>query len=122
MSYAPAAAGDKAGLVAFHNESHYFFLGIVHDGTRPMIQLQRRASREATADSVLASASLPESLARPVFLRMRARDGRYDFFYATTPDEWKPLLEDADGTILSSKVAGCFVGTMFGMYAYGNAR
>jgi xylan 1,4-beta-xylosidase len=122
LSYAPAAAGDKAGLVAFHNESHYFFLGIVHDGTRPMIQLQRRASRDATADSVLAFAPVPERLTGPVFLRMRARDGRYDFFYATAPDEWKPLLEDADGTILSTKVAGGFVGTMFGMYAYGTAR
>ena len=122
MSYAPAAAGDKAGLVAFHNESHYFFLGIVHDGTRPVIQLLRRASRDAVADSVLASAPVPEPLAGPVFLRMRARDGRYDFFYATAPDEWKPLLEDADGTILSTKVAGGFVGTMFGMYAYGTAK
>ena len=87
-----------------------------------MIQLLRRASRDAVADSVLASAPVPEPLAGPVFLRMRARDGRYDFFYATAPDEWKPLLEDADGTILSTKVAGGFVGTMFGMYAYGTAK
>ena len=48
--------------------------------------------------------------------------GRYDFFYATAVDEWAPLLEDADGTILSTNVAGGFVGTMFGVYAYGTAR
>jgi alpha-N-arabinofuranosidase len=28
------------------------------------------------------------------------------------------LLRDADGTILSTKHAGGFVGTMLGMYAY----
>jgi hypothetical protein len=32
----------------------------------------------------------------------------------------KPLLLEADGTILSTKVAGGFVGTGFGLYAYAN--
>jgi alpha-N-arabinofuranosidase len=122
MRYAPARAGDKAGLVAFHNEAHYYFLGVVHDGTRPMIQLLRRAGRDATADSVLASEPLSGPPSGPVYLRIRARDGHYDFFYATEPDAWKPLLQNADGTILSTKVAGGFVGTMFGMYAYGGTR
>ena len=48
--------------------------------------------------------------------------GRYDFFYATAVGEWTPLLEDADSAILSTKVAGGFVGTIFGMYAYGTMR
>ena len=122
MWYAPARAGDKAGLVAFHNGSHYYFLGVVHDGTRPVIQLLRRASRDATADSVLASEPLSGPPSGPVYLRIRARDKHYDFFYATEPDVWKPLLQNADGTILSTKVAGGFVGTMFGMYAYGATR
>jgi alpha-N-arabinofuranosidase len=32
--------------------------------------------------------------------------------------EWTPLLQDADGTILSTKVAGGFVGAMIGLYAH----
>ena len=118
MRYAPAKPGDRAGLVAFHNESHYYFLGVVHDGTRPVIQLRRRAAREAVADSVMASVPITLSPAAPVYLRIRARDGRYDFLYASEPNAWKTLVADADGTILSTKVAGGFVGTMIGMYAY----
>jgi len=55
-------------------------------------------------------------------LRIDARDGRYDFSYATRENDWQVLLKDADGTILSTKVAGGFVGTMLGMYAQSSAR
>ena len=120
VRYAPGKPGDKAGLVAFHNETHYYFLGVVHDGTKPAIQLQRRASQTASADSVLASAPLEGTAGAPVYLRVRTRDGRIDFYYGTEPNAWKPLLLDADGTILSTKVAGGFVGTVFGMYAFAN--
>ena len=54
----------------------------------------------------------------PLDLKIDARGGRYDFYYATRPNEWTPLMRDADGTILSTKKAGGFVGTFFGMYAY----
>jgi xylan 1,4-beta-xylosidase len=33
-------------------------------------------------------------------------------------DAWVLLKGDADGTILSTRVAGGFVGTLLGMYAY----
>ena len=35
------------------------------------------------------------------------------------PGRWTPLLKDADGTMLSTKSAGGFVGTLFGLHAYG---
>jgi len=53
-----------------------------------------------------------------VFLKIDARGGRYDFSFGRRAGEWIPLLRDADGTILSTKHAGGFVGTMLGMYAY----
>jgi alpha-N-arabinofuranosidase len=122
MRYAPAKAGDQAGLVAFHNDRYHYFLGVVHDGSKPVIQLRLRASRDSTAtDSVLASAPL-DAATQPVYLQMRARDGKYDFLYATEPNAWQVLRNDADGTVLSTKVAGGFVGTMFGMFAYTDGK
>ena len=118
MWYQPAKPGDRAGLAAFHNDSHYYFLGIVHDGTRPVLQLRKRAWRGEAGDSLVASAPIAVSSTAPVYLQIRARDGRYDFLYATEPNAWKTLVADADGTMLSTIVAGGFVGTMFGMYAY----
>jgi alpha-N-arabinofuranosidase len=51
-------------------------------------------------------------------LRITARGGRYDFSYAERADAWRVLARDVDGTILSTHVAGGFVGTVIGMYAY----
>ena len=73
-------------------------------------------------DSVVASAPVAVSPKAPLYLQIRAREGRYDFLYATTPNAWQTLVADADGTMLSTKVAGGFVGTMFGVYAYSASR
>jgi alpha-N-arabinofuranosidase len=118
MRYAPAKPGDRAGLVAFQGEDHYYFVGVVREGDRVMVEVRRRAGRTAVGDSVLASAPIALSGSAPIHLGIRARDGRYDFLYATKPNAWTVLLADADGTVLSTKVAGGFVGTMLGMYAY----
>jgi len=122
MTYLPAKAGDRAGLVAFHNEDHYYFLGVVHDGGRPVIQVRRRSGRGAPGDSVLASAPVELTTTTPVYLEIRTRDARIDFRYGMKPNAWTMLLADADGTVLSTRKAGGFVGTMLGMYAYSEAK
>ena len=54
-----------------------------------------------------------------MYLKIDARGGEYDF-YVRDPagSSGSRSAKDADGTILSTKTAGGFVGTMLGMYAY----
>jgi alpha-N-arabinofuranosidase len=119
MTFAPSAPGDKAGLVAFQNEKHYYFVGLARRGAETVVQLEMHNGR-ATPDSgtVLATAPVHLPADAPVYLKIEARGGRYDFYYGLRPNQWIPLARDADGTILSTKKAGGFVGTFFGMYAY----
>jgi xylan 1,4-beta-xylosidase len=85
-----------------------------------VVQVIERAGRvTGGADSVLASAPLPALPNGTIYLRIAARRRAYDFYYAAAPDRWTPLLRNADGTILSTKTAGGFVGTLFGLHAYG---
>jgi alpha-N-arabinofuranosidase len=42
--------------------------------------------------------------------------------YAVAPNQWSTLKSGVDGTFLSTKVAGGFVGAFFGMYAYTEAK
>jgi len=119
MRYAAAGDGDRAGLVAFQNEDHFYFLGVTLADGAPVVRVERRAGTgPAGRPEVVASAPLHSAAGAPVYLRIVARGGRYDFHYGYAPDAWIALAENADGTILSTKTAGGFVGVVFGMYAY----
>jgi len=119
MRYRPLAEGDKAGIVAFQGSDAFYFLGVTLAGGTPMIELQQRSGPpNAATTAVIASAPLESSPDSTLYLRIRARGGSYDFYYAYHPDDWVLLKGDADGTILSTRVAGGFVGTLLAMYAY----
>ncbi len=49
--------------------------------------------------------------------RITARAGAYDFAWARGEADWTTLLADADGAMLSTRVAGGFVGAVFGVFA-----
>ena len=46
----------------------------------------------------------------------------YSFYYASTPETWIPVAESADGRVLSTQVAGGFVGAYIGLYASSNGK
>lgn len=117
VSVAQPVTGEKAGLVAYQNEAHYYFVGIVGAGAQRVVRVERRASVADPIDGVvLASRPLPDS--GPIRLRITARGGAYDFAYGGVGGGWTRLLDDADGTVLSTAKAGGFVGTTVGLYAY----
>jgi xylan 1,4-beta-xylosidase len=119
LRYQPAHAGDTAGLAAFQNDEYYYYLGVAlgPDG-RTRIELRKRAGASDPVDGVvLESAPLDVEDGATVYLRVDARGALYDFYYAVEEDRWMPLATDADGKILSTRTAGGFVGTTFGMYA-----
>ncbi len=114
------AAGQKAGIAALQNDEYWFLLSLGNRNGRPEVQLERRAGpADAAAGVLLASAPLPSAHTGPVQLRIRARGGAYDFDYAVRPGQWRALRHGADGKLLSTKTAGGFVGTVFGLHAYG---
>lgn len=118
VSFAPKADGDRAGLTALQSDQFFYFLGVVQAGGKPVLRLERRAGAGDPVDGVVV-AQAPLATAGPVDLKITARGGEYDFAYAVKPGAWTTLKAGADGTMLSTKKAGGFVGAMFGVYAYG---
>jgi alpha-N-arabinofuranosidase len=57
-----------------------------------------------------------------VYLRVEASEQAYSFCAASDPDRWRAVAQDVDGRILSTPVAGGFVGTYIGMYASSNGQ
>jgi xylan 1,4-beta-xylosidase len=115
-----SAANEKKGLVIFQNEHHFYYLCTSVKDARPVIELYKSTPTEEM--ELLASDNFPS---RAVFanLRIVSEGPTYSFYWCADTDitdsnvAWKPILTGVDGKFLSTKVAGGFVGSVFGMYA-----
>jgi len=107
----PHAPGTAAGIAAYQNEKYWYFFGTRRQGEKLQIFLERHAG---DAFNVVKSVTI----AAPAALRllMNGEGAHYSFSY-DAGDGWQPLQNDDDGSILSTEVAGGFVGTVLGPYA-----
>lgn len=114
IRFNPSSDTAEAGLVAFQNDEHWYFLAVGRDHGKRVVRLRRR-DNSGIAGELLATAPLPS--AAPVELRIAARGAAYDFSWSGDGRRWHSLIR-ADGTVLSTKKAGGFVGAVFGLYAH----
>ncbi len=56
------------------------------------------------------------------YFKVEADGQTYSFYIANEPEAWQPVAEGVDGRILSTPLAGGFVGTSIGMYASSNGQ
>jgi xylan 1,4-beta-xylosidase len=113
VRFAESDKPSDAGLVAFQNETHSFFVGVhLSPGGQRKVFLERR-----NADvSQVASADLAAD-AKEISLKVEGSGATYRFYYQVGAAAWTQLGPDQDGTILSTQKAGGFVGTYIGMFA-----
>lgn len=109
---APQRAGVAAGLVTLQNETHWFFLGAHRVKRQLEVFLQER---NGETEKILAHATLQPTT--DLQLKIDADKGAYSFAYKTDHGTWQWLRRDADGSILSTDVAGGFVGATLGPFA-----
>lgn len=113
------SAGSEAGLVALQSDEFWYFLALGEDGGKPVIRLRRRAGpQEPSTGTILKQEPLPLAAGAPLYLQASARGAKYDFSWSPDGQTWHTLVKDADGSILSTKRAGGFVGAVFGVHAY----
>jgi xylan 1,4-beta-xylosidase len=103
----------SAGLVAFQNQNYWYFLGIRQRAQGLEVFLEKRAGKET---QTVATAQVTGGVER-IKLRISAHAGDYSFYFDAGGTCWMPLKEHQDGSILSTDVAGGFVGAMVGPYA-----
>ena len=108
----PPAPGVAAGLAAFQGDDHWYFLGARRDGDRLEVFLEKKAGEGDPEGVATQSIAAP----RQLVLHIEGDEGRYGFgFDGGEGVQW--LVRDADGTILSTDVAGGFIGATLGPYA-----
>ncbi len=116
MEFVPQFAHEEAGLVLLQNSDFHFRCVLTLHGKTPVIRLMKR---ENGAEETLAEQSVS---ANRLYLKVEVIEQAYSFFFAENSEAWQSLFEHADGRILSSDVAGGFVGAYIGMYASSNGQ
>jgi xylan 1,4-beta-xylosidase len=111
--------GAEAGLVALQSDEFWYSLVIGTNDGQPVIRLKRRAgSTDPVTGKTIHEAPLTEARNEAVQLRIDARGAKYDFSWSPDGKRWIAVATDVDGTVLSTKRAGGFVGAVLGVYAY----
>jgi len=113
LEFTPETEQECAGIALVQNKDFYFLFVI----TRQAEPVVRLIKRERGVEGTLAEQRVD---AGRLYLKVEAHEQAYSFYVAIRPDEWYPLAQNVDGRILSTPVAGGFVGTYIAMYASSN--
>lgn len=119
LSFSATSGDEKAGLIIFQDEKHFYYLCQSVDQDKPVVQLfAGNAENTMTLITQVPLVSAVEQL----YMRIDAKGENYDFYYATKPYDWVLMKEGVDGKFLSTQVAGGFIGCVFGMYATSSGK
>ena len=119
MEFEASSENEKAGLVVFQNEQHYYFLAKSVKNSVPVIQLLK--STASGVDDILAEKQI-EDKTQEVILKIEADNSFYNFYYSFDSNNWLTIADSIDATFLSTKTAGGFVGCVYAMYATSNGE
>ncbi|QHV98524.1 glycoside hydrolase family 43 protein [Spirosoma endbachense] len=115
LAFTPKSEKEKAGLVVFQDESHFYFLCQSQSQGNDVLQLYRSVPKEKAME-LLTEVKL-DSKSEKVGLRIKSQGDTYSFYVSTDTKNWQLLKDKVDAKFLSTKVAGGFVGCLYGMYA-----
>jgi xylan 1,4-beta-xylosidase len=114
IEFVPGSESEKAGLLIFQNEQHYYFLCKSLEQNKPVVQLYKSGNPL----ELLASRKIDDNFAqREILLKITAAGAKYSFHYAFKLGEWILLKDNVDARFLSTRVAGGFVGCVYALYA-----
>lgn len=113
INFTTSAENEKAGLIIFQDEKHFYYLCKSVDKGKLVVQLFKSNAESDKMDMIT---QVPVASDK-VWLRIDAAGEQYSFHYAVKSGKWNLLKDKVDGTFLSTQVAGGFIGCVFGMYA-----
>lgn len=103
----------SAGIVALQSETaHYYFGAKTTNGKTQLFIEQANKSASKIINTVS-----PTDLGKKLTLELEGNAGKISFYYRNKDGDKKTVLENADAKILSTEVAGGFVGTLLGIHA-----
>ncbi|MDQ0253212.1 alpha-N-arabinofuranosidase [Evansella vedderi] len=116
MEFTPLSDNEEAGIVLLQSNEYNFSFVYSKNGDEKVIKLVKCTNGE---EEVLME--LPVDASK-LYLKVTAQGQDYSFYFGISPTNYQTLMENVDGRILSTDVAGGFVGTEIGLYASSNGK
>jgi len=118
LNFSPKTDKEKAGLVIYQDESHFYFLAKSIKEGKTQIELYKSVHRKKDVELIN---SLPVDNGK-IVLRIATKGDKCDFSISENGKDFKILAENQDAKHLSTKFSGGFVGCVYAMYATSNGE
>ncbi|CRZ35303.1 alpha-N-arabinofuranosidase [Herbinix hemicellulosilytica] len=118
MEFEPENNSEEAGIVIFQNDKfNYRLVKKLREGVKTLCLIRCKEGKE----EVLAEANVQSSRNEGyIILRIEARLQDLTFSFSFDNEEYHVLMDGVDARILSTDVAGGFVGNTLGIYCSSN--
>jgi alpha-N-arabinofuranosidase len=103
LDFHAVSENEKAGLVVFQSEFSFLYIAKSILGSSPVVQVFKSPAAEGQPMELLATEPLEQERGL-LSLKIESK-------------AWNPILKEVDGTFLSTRTAGGFVGCVYAMYA-----
>jgi alpha-N-arabinofuranosidase len=115
LEFTSRSAQECAGLALVQSNDFHYCLVVTQTSVNVVVLIKRAHGVE----EILAEHPIR---AGRIQLKVEAHGQDYNFYAADEPGNWIAVAEAVDGRILSTPVAGGFLGTFIGMYASSNGQ
>jgi len=121
IDFVAKSDNEKAGMVIFQDEKHFYYLCKSVDQGRPVVQLFKSNEDEKKLMELMVQQPL-DNQSGTIGVRIDVQGGQCSFYYALHGKDWRLLLDKVDAMYLSTQVAGGFIGCVFGLYATSSGK
>ena len=119
LNFSATSSNEKAGMLIFQNEDHFYFLCKSVEDNKPVVQLYRSVADSIGKLELVASQKISSD--QKLNLKIEANGNTYSFYFSEN-GKWQLLKQNLDAKFLSTKIAGGFVGSMYALYATSNGK
>ena len=118
MSFEPKAENEQAGIAIYQSQSFHYQLLVGKEGDRSTLSLVKTYKDEVeTISKTILDKSYSE-----IYLRISETGQDLTFTYSFDGKVYRTLADHVDARMLSTDVAGGFVGNTIGLYATSNGK
>ena len=115
MDFVTDKVNEKAGMVIFQSETHFYYLCKSNENGKNVVQLFK-GNPETNKMDLLKQVELPAAQ-KKLYLKINAAKDMYSFWYGLKENDWQLVADNLDGKYLSTAAAKGFVGSLYGIYA-----